>query len=416
MTDPKLPGSDSDKFSVWEGSSSSVEQSGHWSSSFIWLSVILFGSGLIFAFTAKIDQTISVRGKLSPSGSITEIQSPSSGVVLSVQVEEGMSVDAGDDLLVVEAKGLSSRLVEVKHRRLLNNIEIASLNYIISTSPNPIKFDSLPPLPSITDPDLRAKLSAARNQSKQSISQLNQISIRLSSRNTSLRLQRQITSDMRPLYENGGLARNTYLNQLNVLQELEAEISALDSERSRLIGVATSRLNVLNQQELTLRTQLSVLNEQIANRTLKAPVSGTIFNLTVSEYSVVNNSDVLLKIVPANNLQANIEIPNSDIGFVQVGQKTSVSVDSFPSGEFGYIQGVLSTIGSDALPPDIDSPQQYFPGSISLKEQTVLSGTRVLNLQSGMSVTANIKLRSRPVITLVTDIFTRQLDGIKRFR
>ena len=33
-----------------------------------------------------------------------------------------------------------------------------------------------------------------------------------------------------------------------------------------------------------------------------------------------------------------------------------------------------------------------------------------------MAVTANIKLRSRPVITLVSDMFTKQLDGVKRFR
>jgi HlyD family secretion protein len=33
-----------------------------------------------------------------------------------------------------------------------------------------------------------------------------------------------------------------------------------------------------------------------------------------------------------------------------------------------------------------------------------------------MSVTANIKLRSRPVINVVTDMFTKQLDGVKRFR
>ena len=44
------------------------------------------------------------------------------------------------------------------------------------------------------------------------------------------------------------------------------------------------------------------------------------------------------------------------------------------------------------------------------------SGGRKLNLQSGMAVTANIKLRSRPVITLVSDMFTQQLDGVKQFR
>jgi len=33
-----------------------------------------------------------------------------------------------------------------------------------------------------------------------------------------------------------------------------------------------------------------------------------------------------------------------------------------------------------------------------------------------MGVTANIKLRSRPAISIVTDIFTKQMEGVKRFR
>ena len=36
---------------------------------------------LDLAFTAKIDQTVTVRGRLEPSGSVREVDSPSGGVV-----------------------------------------------------------------------------------------------------------------------------------------------------------------------------------------------------------------------------------------------------------------------------------------------------------------------------------------------
>ena len=49
-------------------------------------------------------------------------------------------------------------------------------------------------------------------------------------------------------------------------------------------------------------------------------------------------------------------------------------------------------------------------------EQSVVAGDQQLNLQSGMGISANIKLRSRPVITIVSDLFTKQMDGVKRFR
>ena len=115
----------------------------------------------------------------------------------------------------------------------------------------------------------------------------------------------------------GGMARNAYLSQLNSLQELTAEIASLKGERSRIIGATTAQLNGINRQQINLRSQLSGVNEQIANRNVTAPISGTVFDLKVGPYSVVNNSQVLLKIVPANKLQALIEIPNRDIGFVK---------------------------------------------------------------------------------------------------
>ena len=69
----------------------------------------------------------------------------------------------------------------------------------------------------------------------------------------------------------------------------------------------------------------------------------------------------------------------------------------------------LCLIGADALPPDRDFPAYRFPASVELKQQTAQAGSSELNLQSGMSITANIRVRSRPVISLVTDLFTVKL-------
>lgn len=212
------------------------------------------------------------------------------------------------------------------------------------------------------------------------------------------------------------MARNQYLTQLNQVQETKAEVASLQEERTRVIGQAAAQLNEVNRQLLNLNAELVQLRETIGYRTVKAPIDGKVFDTQVSRYSVVNADQTVLKLVPANRLQAKVEISNADIGFVKVGMPTTVSVDSFPSGEFGFIQGTLTSLGSDALAPSQESPQYRFPATVSLKQQTVESGDKELNLQSGMSVTANIKLRSRPVISIVTDQFTRQLEGVKRFR
>ena len=56
----------------------------------------------------------------------------------------------------------------------------------------------------------------------------------------------------------------------------------------------------------------------------------------------------MMKLIPDNDLQASVDITNKDIGFMSLGLPVTVAVDSFPSGEFGYIKGSLSSLGSDA--------------------------------------------------------------------
>ena len=82
----------------WEGSSAYVEQGRHWSSALIWLCSVLFGGTLLWAFTARIDQTVTVRGRLEPSGSVRDVESPSAGVVSKVFVKDGQQVQQGQAL------------------------------------------------------------------------------------------------------------------------------------------------------------------------------------------------------------------------------------------------------------------------------------------------------------------------------
>ena len=410
---PKRPST----FQAWEGSSVFVNQGKHWASTFIWLSASLFGFSLLWAFTAKVDQTISVRGTLNPEEPIRVVEAPSSGVVSDVYVSDGQSITSGTELVSLESDSISSRHRAIQDTISLVLFETQTLSIILKSDSSLSASNEISNLPiSSSDSTLASRLLTARDQSFQIIAQLSQLSNRLSSKKESLRLQTTIAQDVKPLYESGGLARNTYFNQLNTLQELRSEILSLQDEKSRILGAASTRLNSLNKQLINLQSELVRSSETLRNQTVRSPINGKIFDLKVSPSSVVGNQEVLLKVVPSGPLSASLKIPNSDIGFVKVGQKVSIAVDSFPSGEFGYIAGTLERIGSDALPPDSLSPIVYFPALVTFDSQQVVSGDNILNLQSGMSITANIKLRARPAISILTDIFTRQLDGVKTFR
>ena len=400
----------------WEGSSAFLSQGRHWSSALIWLFSTLFGLTFIWAFTAKIDQTVTVPGRLQPSGSVKEVESPSAGVISKVYVNDGDVVSVSSPLFDVEAKGLASRREALLVTQQLLRLQASSLKGILDSQGDPSRFPLLPSIPQVADLKLQQQLATARQQTQQIRSRLIQITNQLNSREKTLDLQQGIAADIKPLFDAGAMARNQYLQQLNQVQIIRSEVASLQEERQKVLGEAASQLNQINRQLINLDAELVALKETISYRTIRAPIAGRVFDVSISPATVVNADQVMMKLVPDNRLQASVDITNRDIGFMSVGLPVTVAVDSFPSGEFGYITGSLTSLGSDALPPDPLHPSWYFPATVSLDQQIVESGEQKLNLQSGMSITANIKLRSRPVITLLTDLFTKQLDGLKRFR
>ena len=84
--DTSLENPSASNLELWDGSASVVNQGRHWSSSLIWIGSALFGSSLIWAFTAQLDQTVTVQGRLVPAGRVREVESPSAGRISEVFV------------------------------------------------------------------------------------------------------------------------------------------------------------------------------------------------------------------------------------------------------------------------------------------------------------------------------------------
>ena len=124
-----------------------------------------------------------------------------------------------------------------------------------------------------------------------------------------------------------------------------------------------------------------------------------------------------MKIVPFNDLEADIEIPSNKIGFVNVDMPVEISIDSFPASDFGVIKGYLESIGSDALPPSLSEQRtEYtYPAVVSLDNQKlILKNGETLPLQVGMSLSANIKLRKVSYIQLLFRTLSNKVNSIKK--
>ena len=141
-----------------------------------------------------------------------------------------------------------------------------------------------------------------------------------------------------------------------------------------------------------------------------------IFDPKVYEGAVLQSGQIIVSIVPQEGLSAEVQVPNKDIGFVTNGQPVKVRVDAFPYTRYGELDGMISQIGADALPPDQNKSFYRFPVKVKLDKFYLTSNDVKIPLKSGMSITTNIKLRDKRAISLVSDLFVDQTDSLRYLR
>ena len=155
---------------------------------------------------------------------------------------------------------------------------------------------------------------------------------------------------------------------------------------------------------------------QLQYQNVLAPVSGIIFDPKVRNSGVIGAGDTILTIIPQEGLKGNVFVQNKDIGFVKSGQKAQVRVDAFPFTQYGELKGTVDQIGADALPPDQKANFYRYPVKLELDRPYLERKGVKIPLRSGMAITANIKLRDKRLISLVSDMFVDQTDSIRSIR
>lgn len=301
--------------------------------------------------------------------------------------------------------------------------------------------------------ELGARVSVAQLEAAQLTKQLRQTQIKLNSTNKTLRINQGILRNVEPLARQGAISQIQLLKQQQDVETNQSESNQLRQEQARLQlaisqaqvqvqgTVALSRRDLYTQMaennkriaqiegELTkaivenqkkvaeIDSQLSQAQQNLRYAEVVAPVAGTVFELKArSAGFVAQPSEPILKLVPDEGLIAQVFITNKDIGFIRPGMAVDVRIDSFPFSEFGDVKGELVWIGSDVLPPDQVQPYYRFPAKVRMKEQALAGGGRRVRLQSGMAVTANIKVRKRSVMSIFTEMFTKNTEGLRFVR
>ena len=234
-----------------------------------------------------------------------------------------------------------------------------------------------------------------------------------------------LLNKLEELYKDGGISKFKYIEYKIKHDDIESELSKLKIEKEISAGVINQELKKLESQQALIRAEIASLKSELISakvtlkyQSLKSPVSGIVFDLKpTTEGYVAQSSEPIMKIVPFDDLEADIEIPSNKIGFVKVGMPVEINIDSFPSSDFGVLEGTVKKIGSDALAPSqLEQRTEYkYPATIELEEQIFkLQNGSSLPLQVGMSLSANIKLRKVSYLQLLFSTFDKKTDALKK--
>ena len=184
----------------------------------------------------------------------------------------------------------------------------------------------------------------------------------------------------------------------------EAELQILQLRKKFKTQVVDDISRV--QEELyDLQQRYAATNDRVTRATIKAPVSGTVLDLSLNTIgAVISPGESLLEIVPqTSDFIIEARISPMDIDRVSVGQSAEVRFSVFKDAYL--VSGVLTKLSADRIIDD-GSDLPYYEAEIQLVEQDLvfLEG---MKLVPGMPAEILIKTGERTMLGYLTSPMNR---------
>ena len=284
-----------------------LKQPIYWARAITWSLMGITIFGVSWLAIARTEEIVTVTGKLEPLGVVKDVQVPVGGVVDKILVKDGEKVKQGQIVLRLDAEATTDRKLSIEKNITYTN----------------------------------QQLELKRVELSKFLESNDAIQYVLEKR---LTLEKEILERYKNLAEEGAAAVLQYLTQQNKVQEVEGQLVGEKQGRLRQEAILEQDIRRLKSQIADLKSNLTELNVNIRYQEIKSPVDGVVFDLQPKSAGfVAQTSEPVMKIVPFDKLEARVEVPSKDIGFVAVGKPVDISIDSFPASDFGVLEGSIRT-------------------------------------------------------------------------
>lgn len=177
--------------------------------------------------------------------------------------------------------------------------------------------------------------------------------------------------------------------------------SRLNQEREQL---NLRRLELQNQLDRD-REELQQVETELTMTVIRAPVSGTIQQLSLrNTEQVVNTGDTIAQIAPsAVPLVIKALLPSDDIAKVTTQQRAQMRVSGCPYPDYGVLEGTTREISPDAIAEQQNGANGARRYSITIEPEAgaLHSALGRCSIQAGMEGTVDIITREETVLTFI---------------
>jgi HlyD family secretion protein len=289
-----------------------------------------------------LEAIVSASGKIQPKRQVN-VSANTTGRVTRLAVEEGQRVKAGQFLLEIDPRQLEGQLQRGE-----------------------------------------ASVAAAESTLQQARTNVEQARVQLD-------LARQNLKRQEDLWKDGLTTREALDRAQNEVAVRETDLKAREQD-------IQTRQQQIRQEQAGLATTKYNLNQVI----ISAPMDGLVTRRSIEEgetavVGTMNNAgSVLLTIADMSVLEAEVEVDETDIPTVSVGQQARVTIDAVPDRTF---RGRVTEIGNS--PIQAANPQNTGQRQATTFKVVITLDEEVPDVRPGFTCTAEITTATRAAVVAV---------------
>lgn len=349
--------------------------------SVIYSTCIAFCCGMVLAMPLiKTDISIRSSALIRPAAELNTIRSIASGRVKDAYLTENKKVKAGEVLYIVESETLNEQEKFYTEKIELNETLIKDAEMIIEASKAQAGAN-----PTFTNAIYNQTYFTYRQKLNETLTVFNKA--------------KQAYNRQYKLFQEKVIAAMEFENFQFELKKSEDAISQLkETHRSQW----QTELKTLLEEKKELESQLVRVQKEKSMLTIKAPVSGTIQNVTgVYPGSMVYTNQELGQISPDTSILVIAYVQPNDIGFIKKDMNVRLQVDAFNYNQWGMATGKVINVPQDVK---ITDNKPVFEVRCSLdRDYLQLKNGYKGYLKKGMTLQARFIVTQRSLWQLLYD-------------